>query len=184
MTIGGHRALLGVVSLIVALAGPSAITVASPDSDPVTDAARSVFPIHRKNITASFSAMPEDKFGFRPTAELMTFAELAIHIGSAHVYYCRRLGGPDPADIVRPKAGASKADLTMFLQSTLDYCAPLVESARDATLGDAVTLPSGKITTRAQVLLDLISGMDHHYAQAAGYLRLNGVLPPTASPAK
>jgi hypothetical protein len=67
---------------------------------------------------------------------------------------------------------------------TLDYCASLVEGAKDATLGDEVTLPTGKITTRAQVLLDLLSGMDHHYAQAAGYLRLNGVLPPTASPSK
>jgi len=34
--------------------------------------------------------------------------------------------------------------------------------------------------TRAMVLLQLLSGMDHHYGQAAAYLRLNGVVPPTA----
>jgi uncharacterized damage-inducible protein DinB len=149
--------------------------------DPATDAARAAFPVHQRNIVASFAAMPPEKYGFRPTPELMTFGELAVHIASANVYYCRILTPSRPRPGALPKPDAAKEDLVKALQTSFDYCGVAVTDARDAALAEAVTLPSGKSTTRATVLLDLLSGMDHHYGQAAGYLRLNGVLPPTAS---
>src|SRR5262249_44708179 len=55
-------------------------------ANPVVDAARSVFPEHRKNIVASFTSMPAEKYSFKPTPQNMSFGELAIHIASANVY--------------------------------------------------------------------------------------------------
>jgi len=150
-------------------------------ADPVSDAARVLFPEHRQHILAAFAAMPEEKYTFRPTPELMTFGELAVHIASANTYYCRRLGGAAPT-FARPKATAPKKALVELLEQALDYCAPVIAATKDGSLGEpAAPIGSAPPSTRARELLELLSGMDHHYAQAAGYLRLNGILPPTAS---
>jgi uncharacterized damage-inducible protein DinB len=150
--------------------------------NPFTDAARAVFPVHRQNIVAAFAALPEQKYGFRPTPELMSFAELAAHIASANNDYCGILAAARPQPVTLPKATpASKADSIEALEASFEFCAPLVAAAADETLAETVTLPAGKTATRASVLLDLVSGLDHHYGQAAAYLRLNCVLPPTAN---
>jgi uncharacterized damage-inducible protein DinB len=153
----------------------------SSGQNPFTDAARAVFPTHQHDIVESFASMPQEKYGFKPTPALMSFAELATHIASANLYYCRMLAPSRPRPDALPKAAtATREDLVKALQASFDFCAPVVQEATDASLGETVTVPSGKTTTRAAVLLDLVSGMDHHYGQAAAYLRLNGLLPPTA----
>lgn len=151
--------------------------------NPMTDAARAAFPEHRKNLIGAFAAMPEDKYGFRPTPELMTFGELAVHIASADFFYCRRLGGPPPS-IAFPKPTAAKAQLFQLLEDSLAYCAPVVAGLTDASLALPAQVQRGDAPTRAAVVLDLLSGMDHHYGQAASYLRLNGLVPPTATAGK
>jgi uncharacterized damage-inducible protein DinB len=176
---------VGVLALLTTLcvAPIAAAVLQTTERDPVTDVVRTLFPEHRKNIVAAFNAMPEDKYAFRPTPDLMTFGELAVHIASANIYYCRRLGGAAPS-FERPKATASKKELMQLLDHAFDYCAPIVSAARDASLADPSQVASGTAPTRALTLIELISGMDHHYGQAAGYLRLNGVLPPTATAGK
>lgn len=153
----------------------------APAANPVVAAARAVFPEHRKNIVAAFESMPADKYTSKPMPELMSFGEFALHIASANVYYCRRLGAtaPVPAWL---KPTAPKAELVKLLDATFDYCDPTLAQLTDASLGaKAAPLPNGKETgTRAQALLDLIAGLDHHYGQAAAYLRMNGIVPPTA----
>jgi hypothetical protein len=59
-----------------------------------------------------------------------------------------------------------------------------VAQATDASFGDKIPANPTPPVTKASVLLLFFSGMDHHYGQAAGYLRLNGVVPPTADAGK
>ena len=54
----------------------------------------------------------------------------------------------------------------------------------DSKLGDSVELFGGRQFPRAMGALGLASGWADHYAAAAMYLRLNGILPPTAQPKK
>lgn len=157
-------------------------TAASP-ANPVVDAARAAFPEHRKNIVSAFRSMPEEKYAFKPTPQLMSFGEMATHIASANLYYCRRLGASAPVPSWL-KPTAPKAQLVTLLDASFEYCAPVLAQLTDASLAaQAVPAPNAKGDpgTRAKALLDLIAGMDHHYGQAASYLRLNGILPPTAA---
>lgn len=127
--------------------------------NPMTDAMRAEYPTHEHNIVGAFERMPAEKYTFKPTPELMTFGELAIHIAGANIYYCRRVTGAAfewPVPRVTPTS--SKEQLVGLVKSSFDFCRPLVTQATDASF----------------------SGMDHHYGQAAGYLRLNGLVPPTA----
>jgi len=47
-------------------------------------------------------------------------------------------------------------------------------------MGDEVALWGGRKATRAAALIALTNDWADHYAMAAIYLRLNGLLPPTA----
>jgi hypothetical protein len=49
-------------------------------------------------------------------------------------------------------------------------------------LGDEVTLFGGRKGTKAAAVIALTSGWADHYSAAAMYLRLNGLVPPTAKP--
>jgi uncharacterized damage-inducible protein DinB len=169
---------IGPACLVLALSAQFVATQPAPN--PVTDAARAVYPVLRDNILASFATMPEAKYGFKPTPELMTFGELAIHIVSANAYYCRRLGEVNVAEMSRPTPTASKDDLVNYLRHSFDVCTPVIDAAKDADLAQTVAVSKDRTSTRARILLNLISGMDHHYAQAASYLRHTGLVPPTA----
>jgi hypothetical protein len=54
----------------------------------------------------------------------------------------------------------------------------------DSKLGDSVELFGGRQFPRAMGALGLASGWADHYAAAAMYLRMNGILPPSAQPKK
>src|SRR5262249_32730552 len=154
---------------------------ASAADNPVTDVARAKLPEHERDIMGAFKALPEEKYDFRPTPELMRFRDLALHITSANFFYCRALSGVPPG-VAFPKPTAPKAELVAILQKSFDYCRPVIDSSKDAALGETIPLgPEKKPWTRALILIELLSGMDHHYGQAAGYLRLNGIVPPTAT---
>ena len=59
----------------------------------------------------------------------------------------------------------------------------MLAKADDSTLGHAVAFPGGRTATRAAALIYLVTGWADHYAGEAMYLRLNGLLPPSAQKA-
>ena len=50
----------------------------------------------------------------------------------------------------------------------------------DSRLGDSIPFFGGRKVTRAAAMLALADDWADHYSQVAIYLRLNGLLPPTA----
>jgi hypothetical protein len=54
----------------------------------------------------------------------------------------------------------------------------------DSKLGDTIDLFGGRQAPRATAALILSGGWADHYATAAMYLRLNGIVPPSAQPKK
>lgn len=168
-----------VALFLLAIAFSAATIPVLAQSNPVTDAARELFPEHEKNIVGAFVSMPEAKYAFKPTPELMPFSELARHIAGANFYHCRVLSGVRPT-VNFPKPNAPKEELVRVLRESFDFCRPVIAGLKDSQLGESVPTVKDKTSTRALVLILFLSGMDHHYGQAASYLRLNSVLPPTA----
>jgi len=54
---------------------------------------------------------------------------------------------------------------------------------KDSRLGDTITYFRGARVPRARALIELTDDLEDHYSQMAGYLRLNNLLPPSATPA-
>ncbi len=77
-----------------------------------------------------------------------------------------------------------KDKLVAALKSSFDFCTTALASADDSKLGEPMTLGPNRQSTRAGVMILLSDEWFDHYGTQAVYLRLNGILPPTAQPPK
>ena len=131
------------------------------------------------NLKEAAEEMPEDLYGFKPTPAQMTFGEVVAHVAGSNIVLCSAVAGKAPPE--PPKAPVySKDKLVERLDKSFDLCNSALEHADDTGLGDSITSFGGRKTTRAAVLVELAGDWADHYSQLAFYLRLNGLLPPTA----
>lgn len=132
------------------------------------------------NLTEAAEDMPEDRYGFKPTPTQMTFGELVLHVADANTFLCSAIAGRTPPDQLKPSPAYSKDKLVGRLKASFDLCNSALEHADDSHVGDSIPFFGGRKTTRAAALVELAADWADHYAQVAIYLRLNGLLPPTA----
>jgi len=127
--------------------------------------------------------MPSDKFGYSPTPAQMTFGKLAEHMQEFNNTICSKLSD-SPAPQQKVKETDTKETLLAALKASMDYCTQVTSKLDDSKMGIMVPWFGGQEATLATAVFILTNGWHDHYAQAAIYLRLNGVLPPTAQPSK
>lgn len=146
---------------------------------PVGDAARMMAGYNAKSLLAAAQLMPADKYDFKPTPAQMSFGQLIAHIANDDHTTCSVIAGTAPAPRTRSTAADGKDKLVAALQQSLDECTAALKAVQDGTLGDSVSW-YGQRTTRAMAVIGLLTDWADHYSQQAMYLRLNGILPPTA----
>ncbi len=80
------------------------------------------------------------------------------------------------------KAGEAdgKIKLVAALKASMDFCGEAFSKLTDAKLAEPVTIFGGRRTTRLGAAMEVTNDLIDHYAALAVYLRLNGLLPPTA----
>jgi uncharacterized damage-inducible protein DinB len=135
----------------------------------------------RNTITTIANAMPDDKFGFKPTPAQRTFAEQVMHIATTDVALLGTLGAKTPAPMLNAKA-ATKAEVMAELQKSYDYQAAALKEFSDAQLTERVkSLPfMGPTVSRLRLIYFDFGHSQDIYGQMAVYLRLNGVIPPAS----
>jgi uncharacterized damage-inducible protein DinB len=134
---------------------------------------------NRQGFVGIVNAMPEDKFGFKPTPAQESFAERVMHVVNIDIKLISTLGGKTPAPAVNAKA-TSKADVVAALNMSMDYGAAALKEFNDQQLAERVmSLPfMGPTVSRLRVAYFSIAHTQDIYGQLAVYLRLNGVTPP------
>ena len=70
--------------------------------------------------------------------------------------------------------------LVARLKETFDFCSKALAGVDDSKLGEQLPFFGGKTRSRAGIMTITTGDWADHYSQVAIYLRLNGVLPPTA----
>jgi uncharacterized damage-inducible protein DinB len=153
---------------------------AQTTSAPVSAALRDILPSRQKNTVAAVEAMPADKFNYKPTAGQRTFGQLVVHIAETNYLLCSKAAAVSPPKVEDVKDSDSKAKLVAALKASYDFCSDTLGKMDDSKLTETTEVFGGKQVTRAWLSLILVGAWDDHYAEAAMYLRLNGVLPPTA----
>ena len=157
---------------------------AAPVKDPVTTGLRLLLTRSRNNTLGAITAMPADKFNYKPTPEQMSFAHLVVHIIGSNNSLCAKAADVAAPKVEEAKETDSKEKLLGAVTASFEFCGEALGKMDDSKLGDSVELFGGKQFPRAMAALGLASGWADHYAAAAMYLRLNNILPPSAQPKK
>jgi len=171
--------LLLVATVAIAQTAP-APTAPAPTKNPVSSALRDILPARQKNTIAAIEAMPADKFGFKPTADQNTFGHLVAHMIEANNILCSKAASVAAPKVDEAKESDGKDKLVTALKASFDFCSDALAKMDDSKLGEVTDIFPGRQGSRAWASMVLASSWADHYAEAAMYLRLNGVLPPTA----
>jgi hypothetical protein len=157
---------------------------AAPVKDPVATSLRLLLTRSRNNTLGAIGAMPADKFSYKPTPDQMSFSHLVVHIIGFNNGLCAKAADVAEPKVEEVKESDSKDKLLAAATASYDFCADALGKMDDSKMGDTIELFGGHKAPRAMADLILYGGWADHYAAAAQYLRLNGILPPSAQPKK
>jgi uncharacterized damage-inducible protein DinB len=156
---------------------------AQSTANPVVSTAREIVTRQSKFIVAAAEQMPADKYSYHPTPDQWSFGKIASHIAVSGNAICGMLTTA-PAPQGKVSDSDSKEAIVSALKTSFEYCDKALANLNDSQLGDPITYFRGEKKVRARALIELTDDVEDHYSQLAGYLRLNGLTPPSAAPKK
>lgn len=175
------RTLLGALIVLVLMV-PAAAAAQSPPATP--ESPDGVMLVYERfadhfggRLVAAFDSIPAARYDYRPTPSQQTVGYIAQHLEDANYSLCERLGdlkyrrtGKDSlADTVR--ARWPKDTLVTRLRASLQFCNTAMERVRKPQ--------SAALTS---TLLAFETDLAEHYSQISTYMRLLGMVPPSALP--
>lgn len=170
------------VLLIVALTIPRLLAAQSPaghasSSDGVMLTFERFADAFGGRLVAAFDSIPAAKYDYRPTPAQQTVGYIAQHLEDANYSLCGRFGNVKhtrtPKDSLPDTARARwpKDTLVARLEASLRFC--------DSAIERAGPLQSPAL---AASLLAFETDLAEHYSQLSSYMRLLGMVPPSALP--
>jgi hypothetical protein len=168
-------------------AAPSGAAAAPPDmspvANPVSGFVKAGVARYEKNMVAAAEAMPAEKYGFKPSPEMNSYGHLMMHIAESNNTFCSKISG-QPAPDVKLSESDPKDKLVAAVKDSFAFCSTALAKVDDSKLGEQFMFFGNRPISRGGALVALGGSWTDHYATQAIYLRLNGILPPTAQPPK
>ena len=174
------RAMLGLAAIMVLGFTTGAQQTPQMEPNPVSNGLRRLEATEAKNTVAAVETMPADKFSFRPTPQQNTFGHLVSHMVEMNYRFCSMISGAEIPKVTPTKETAPKDTLVPALKSSFDFCTQSLAGLEDSKLGEQVPFFGGRLMSRGAIAVIFSQDYGDHYSTAAMYLRLNGLLPPTA----
>jgi DinB superfamily len=154
---------------------------AGPVANPISTVVKAQLARFGKNMVAAAESMPAEKYNFKPSPEMNSFGHVVMHIAQSNNFLCGKLSGADaPESKLADTDGKDK--LVAALKASFDFCGTALARVDDSNLGAPLILFGNRPSSRGAALVALSDGWNDHYGAQATYLRLNGILPPTAQP--
>jgi len=131
------------------------------------------------------SAMPEEKYKFKPTPAQQSFGERVLHAAEVNLMLLQALGAKTPAPSIDPKV-TSKAATMAALERVGSYGVAVIKELDEDSLRARLDSPGpvqwcmGPKVSRQRVLYFLMTHSQDTYGQLVVYARLNGVTPPAS----
>jgi hypothetical protein len=207
-----HRVALALFMLMV-LRAPEASGQAAPSEPPkappheptakelsanetVGNALMRTFGGQEFEFRSAAEAMPEDKYGFRPTmpskpaepaafgpTDLRTFAEQVKHVACSNFAFAAELDGKTPppdCDKGGPNPAKTRAELLTYLRNSFAAMNNSLNAVTSKNMYEPIEGPYGGPNTRLGIAGLAIWHVADHYGQIVIYLRLNGIVPPAS----
>lgn len=126
-------------------------------------------------------AMPADKFGYKPSDEVRTYAEQFLHASQGTIGLVSNGTGADRiyanANLEKDPKLQSKEEVKRMVTESFDFAIASIKNMDESTFGEIVERGPFKITRLAWIQ-KAHEHVSHHRGQAAVYLRMNGIAPP------
>ena len=160
---------------------------------PMTNAFAVRYATFYRNLPAAFDSIPADKYSYKPTPGQLTIGYVAQHLTNDNYFFCGNFSDKKPSrpeeETATPdsvKATWPKDKLVASLKASVAFCQDALSAVTDASLAGTVTQTMRNGQTREVPRMNAFVGhaidMADHYSQIANYMRLNGMLPPSALP--
>jgi hypothetical protein len=163
------------------------MTAAQPDMTPVVNPVSTFVKAgvarYQKNMVAAAEAMPAEKYSFKPSPEMNSYGHLMMHIAQSNNAFCSKISGQAAPDAKLAETDP-KDKLVAAMKDSFAFCTTALASVDDSKLGEQFMFFGNRPISRGGALVALGGSWTDHYATQAIYLRLNGILPPTAQPEK
>ena len=188
------RSLIGVVLLALTV-GCSPQTANAKAHRGNTQIINFILGIEEKQILDVAEAMPEEKYGFIPTAGefegVRSFADQLKHIAADnYLLGAGILGEKAPGNTEPGEKGSSavqtKPEIIAYVKDSFAYmhraAAAIDEEKRPIPTPGISPWPEGSATRLGVAIEDCVHSWDH-YGQLVEYLRMNSIVPPASRPA-
>lgn len=124
------------------------------------------------------SLMPEEKYGFKPVQDEMSFGEQLLHISANLGWLTSSYITNSKSTVTKPATQVQKKEeIIQVLNKTYDFSITALKSFDASHLADTVSFFAGP-KTKLQIINLISDHQTHHRAQMIVYLRLNGIKPP------
>ncbi|HZQ44429.1 MAG TPA: DinB family protein [Acidobacteriaceae bacterium] len=133
----------------------------------------------KPNVIKAAEKMPDADYQYKPTPDIRTYARIVNHITEAQQHTCSALNGTafDPKSV--PSDTADKATIVAALKASFENCDKAYGALTDANVAEMVgTAPRQR--SRIGMAWGNVSHDNEQYAELSTYLRLKGLVPPTA----
>lgn len=167
------------IQIVLGLLIPASLAGQSPAAhaplDPVMYQFERFADIFGSRLVAAFDSIPAERYAYRPTPAQQSIGYIAQHLEAANFGLCARFGTLKHADTARDsladtvKARWPKDTLVTRLRASLRFC--------DAALEELHQLDSPALASN---LLAFETDLAEHYSQISSYMRLLGLVPPSA----
>jgi len=140
-----------------------------------------------RKLIAMAEDFPENKYDYKPTPAVGSFAQRMIHAGAANYFFTNlAMGKKAPAE-EDPKRDQfkSKADIVNFVKKSFADGAAAIKSKGNPGMSALIVDPFSNQKTRVS---DFAYGLMEHsgeiYGQLTVYYRMAGLVPPESRPKK
>lgn len=178
------RLMLAILAVALSPLSAAAQQTAQPETNPISNYTRKILDSESKNLLAAADEMPADKYSYHPTPAQMTFGHMILHIANTNNFLCAKISGMPAPPAEKLADTDPKEKLVAGLKASFDFCTSALAKVDDSNLGEVLPLFGARTASRGGTMIMLTDDFYDHYSMAAIYLRLNGLVPPTAQKEK
>ena len=142
--------------------------------------------IQEDKLTRLAEAIPVEKFAWRPSPDVRSFAEVFLHVSAANFNLYKLVGTPPPAGLdikTLEKSTTDKTKVIATLRDSFAHARKAITAMPDADLDKSMDWFGGKNTERG-ILLFIVRHAAEHLGQSIAYARFAGVVPPWSEDGK
>jgi len=136
--------------------------------------------IQEDKFTRLADAIPADKFAWRPSPDVRSFAEVFLHVSAANYNLYKLVGTPPPAGLdikTLEKSTTDKTKVIATLKDSFTHAKTAIKAMPDADLDKSMDWFGGKNTERG-ILIFVVRHAAEHLGQSIAYARFAGIVPP------